>query len=51
MKQLSEEMKYLRRNMIGHILRQDPNDCNDEISWAQRKKEKRKAKDNMVTSS
>ncbi len=35
MKPLSEEVKYHRWKMIGHILRNDRNDdCNVAMSWA-----------------
>ena len=35
MKPLSEEVKWRRWKMIGHILRQDQNnDCNIAITWA-----------------
>jgi len=42
MKPLSEEVKYRRWKLIGHILRQDRNnDCNIAISWAPEGKRRR----------
>ena len=42
MKPLSEEVKYRRWNMIGHILRQDRNnDSNIAMSWAPEGKRRR----------
>ena len=42
MKPLSEEVKWRRWKMIGHILRQDQNnDCNITMTWAPEGKRRR----------
>ena len=42
LKPLSEEVKWRRWKMIGHILRQDPkNDCNIALTWAPEGKRRR----------
>ena len=49
MKPQSEEVKYRRWNMIGHIFRQDRNNCNE--LGPRREKKEEKAEDNMATNS